>query len=380
MLWGNPPMKTFVSFSLFGTMFGHKVSNSWNDTVTDSPFREVLDDQRTLDDTWVNWTRSVVLDDDKTIDYETLDVKSLIVECESQVLGTNKAGDLHVYKLTRLDGSYRHFSTFSRMLEYLDRQDVLDLHKIIMERFPANDPEDWKLLSWKLYETCGVHTLMLDDSLVSITMFAEKRLKKSKVFGYILLVIMKLILNKLDFNLVKIKFRGGLLGFMLFGVSTIRRPQPRSNTKNHRVHSASKSSCIKNKEFEVEEHHRNLLLSKNKKHMSSECNNIKPAIWNAKTKVIYAMCKQCLITANHDACMLKYVNDMNSGGKKKKPEVKKPKKVGSKERLASPTPSEPSITRMWSPTGRMFDCNGKIIKSKASKGQSNGDNECTSNS
>nr|GEY74234.1 hypothetical protein [Tanacetum cinerariifolium] len=50
--------------------------------------------------------------------------------------------DVLVYKLTRLDGSYRHFSTFSRVLEVLDRQDVLDLHKIIMERSPANDPEE----------------------------------------------------------------------------------------------------------------------------------------------------------------------------------------------------------------------------------------------
>ncbi|GJZ67291.1 hypothetical protein Tco_0630531 [Tanacetum coccineum] len=50
-----------------------------------------------------------------------------------------------------------------------------------------------------------------------------------------------------------------------------RRPQPMSNIKNDRVPSASKSSCIKNKEVEVEDHHRNLLLSKNKKHMSSEC-------------------------------------------------------------------------------------------------------------
>nr|GEU85508.1 hypothetical protein [Tanacetum cinerariifolium] len=85
----------------------------------------------------------VVLDDEKAIDYETFDVKSLIVNYESQVLGTNEAGDVYVYKLTRLDGSYRHFSTFSRMLEFLDRQDVLDLYKIIMERFPANDPEGY---------------------------------------------------------------------------------------------------------------------------------------------------------------------------------------------------------------------------------------------
>ncbi|GKB70105.1 hypothetical protein Tco_0931517 [Tanacetum coccineum] len=171
-------------------------------------------------------------------------------------------------------------------------------------------------------------------------------------------------------------------GFSSTGVNITaktRRPQPRSNTKNDRVPSASKSSCIMNKEVEVEEHHRNLMLSKNKKHMSSECNNVKPAIRNAKTKIVCAMCKQCLITANHDVCVLKYVNDMNFHGKKQNLKVKKPKKVGSKERLASPTLSEPSITRRWSPTRRMFDCNGKIIISRASKGQSNGDNACTSN-
>nr|GFD40008.1 hypothetical protein [Tanacetum cinerariifolium] len=37
-----------------------------------------------------------------------------------------------------------------------------------------------------------------------------------------------------------------------------RRPQPRSNTKNDRVPFASKSSCSKNKEVDVEEHHRKL--------------------------------------------------------------------------------------------------------------------------
>ncbi|GJT76311.1 hypothetical protein Tco_1043036 [Tanacetum coccineum] len=100
-----------------------------------------------------------------------------------------------------------------------------------------------------------------------------------------------------------------------------RRPQPRSNTKNDRVHSASKSSCNKNKEVEVEEHHRNLLLSKNKKHMSSECKHVKLDIRNDKSEVVCAMCKQCLITANHDVCMLNYVNDMNSRGKKQKANV-----------------------------------------------------------
>nr|GFB29694.1 hypothetical protein [Tanacetum cinerariifolium] len=54
-----------------------------------------------------------------------------------------------------------------------------------------------------------------------------------------------------------------------------RRPQPRSNTKNDRVPSASKSSRSKNKEVTVEEHHRNLQLFKKNKHSSSACNNSK---------------------------------------------------------------------------------------------------------
>ncbi|GJR87582.1 retrovirus-related pol polyprotein from transposon TNT 1-94 [Tanacetum coccineum] len=167
-----------------------------------------------------------------------------------------------------------------------------------------------------------------------------------------------------------------------------RRPQPRSNKKNDRVPSASKSSCNKNKEVEVEEYLRNLLLSKNKKHMSSECNNVKLAIRNDKSKVVCAMCKQCLITSNHDVCVLKYVNGMNSRDKKQKanvsknenqkkhkPHVKKPKKVGSIERLASPKPSKPRSCLRWSLTGRIFDLKGKIIASSESDSQSDCSND-----
>nr|GEZ09430.1 hypothetical protein [Tanacetum cinerariifolium] len=129
-----------------------------------------------------------------------------------------------------------------------------------------------------------------------------------------------------------------------------RRPQPRSNTKNDR---------------------------------------------NVRSKVMCAMCKQCLKSVNHDVCLLNYVNGMNSRGKKQKanvsinehknkqnPNVKKTKKVGSIERLASPKPSKPRFILRWLPTGRMFDLKGKIIASSESESQSNcskGDNACTSN-
>nr|GEZ77151.1 hypothetical protein [Tanacetum cinerariifolium] len=82
-----------------------------------------------------------------------------------------------------------------------------------------------------------------------------------------------------------------------------RRPQPKGNTRNARVLSASKSSEVK-KNVTVEDHRRTLLLSKNQKTMSSECNNIKLAIQNDKSKIVCDTCKQCLVTANHDACLL----------------------------------------------------------------------------
>nr|GEZ75343.1 hypothetical protein [Tanacetum cinerariifolium] len=129
-----------------------------------------------------------------------------------------------------------------------------------------------------------------------------------------------------------------------------RRPQPRSNTKNDR---------------------------------------------NVYSKVVCAMCKQCLISVNHDVCLLNYVNGMTSRGKnqkanvsikenqkKQKPKVKKPKKVGSIDRLATPKPSKPRSFLRWSPTGRFFDLKGKIIASSESESQSDrskGDNACTSN-
>nr|GEX88283.1 hypothetical protein [Tanacetum cinerariifolium] len=112
-----------------------------------SPKKQKVNDQESEDsDKEYRKYLKVVPDDDKAINYKTLNIKSPIVDCESQVLGTNEEGDVHMYKLTRLDRSYRHFSTFSRMLKVLDRQDVLDLHKIIMKRFPANDPEGYDLI------------------------------------------------------------------------------------------------------------------------------------------------------------------------------------------------------------------------------------------
>nr|GFC42542.1 hypothetical protein [Tanacetum cinerariifolium] len=100
-----------------------------------------------------------------------------------------------------------------------------------------------------------------------------------------------------------------------------RRPQPKSNTKNDRVPSASKSSRSQYKEAKVEKHHRNLLPSKNNKHISSACNNIQIDSQDVISKVVCATCLKCLISVNHDKCLCKYVNDKNSHGKKQMAKV-----------------------------------------------------------
>nr|GFB10306.1 hypothetical protein [Tanacetum cinerariifolium] len=174
-----------------------------------------------------------------------------------------------------------------------------------------------------------------------------------------------------------------------------RRPQPRSNSKHDRVPSASKSSRSKNKEAEVEAHYRNLLLSKNNKHISSTCNNSKIDYQDVISKVVCAMCKKCLISANHDKCLSKNVHGKNSCGKNQKakvsvkeiqkkyqPKVVKPKTLGTRESLATPKPRKPRLLLRWSPTGRLFDQEGQIVNSSKSKSKSdcsNGDNACTSN-
>ncbi|GJT33624.1 hypothetical protein Tco_0924043 [Tanacetum coccineum] len=67
----------------------------------------------------------------------------------------------------------------------------------------------------------------------------------------------------------------------------------------------------------------------------------------------------------HSANVLKSANQ-----EKHKPNVKKSKKLGSDERLASPRPSKPRTCLRWLPTGRIFDLCGKITASNNTESES----------
>nr|GFA98219.1 hypothetical protein [Tanacetum cinerariifolium] len=92
-----------------------------------------------------------------------------------------------------------------------------------------------------------------------------------------------------------------------------------------------------------------------------------------------------LSSVNHDKCLSNYVNGKNSCGKNQKakvsvkeiqkkyqPKVARPKKVGTCESLATPKPRKSRLLLRWSPTGKLFNQEGKLIDSSESKSKSNG--------
>ncbi|GJZ20571.1 hypothetical protein Tco_0557161 [Tanacetum coccineum] len=145
---------------------------------------------------------TVVLDEEETMDLEILSAKYPIVDWESHNLGNVDMEDLHVYKIIRADRNTSYHKSLFSMLRKFDRQDLVDLHRLVMKRFKDNTPEgynlllwgdlkvmfepnaedeiwsnqqDWTLISWKLYENYGVYTLLMDGTLTCFNMLVEKR-------------------------------------------------------------------------------------------------------------------------------------------------------------------------------------------------------------
>ncbi|GKE35246.1 hypothetical protein Tco_1454568, partial [Tanacetum coccineum] len=46
------------------------------------------------------------------------------------------------------DGTSKNYKIFSEMLDDFDKQDVIDLHRLINERYEITSPEGYDLLLW----------------------------------------------------------------------------------------------------------------------------------------------------------------------------------------------------------------------------------------
>ncbi|GKE20855.1 hypothetical protein Tco_1432367, partial [Tanacetum coccineum] len=95
--------------------------------------------------------------EDEGLDVESLSTKYPIVDWKTHVLTET----FMYYQIIRADGSSKNYKIFSEMLYDFDRQDVLELHRLVKE-------------SWKLHNFCGVHVLLMDTGLV-IHIMVEKK-------------------------------------------------------------------------------------------------------------------------------------------------------------------------------------------------------------
>ncbi|GJY87730.1 hypothetical protein Tco_0502358, partial [Tanacetum coccineum] len=131
------------------------------------------------------------------IEVESLSTKFPIVDWKTCVLTEN----FMYYQVFKEDGSSKNNKVLSEMLEDFDRQDVEELYRLVKEKYSASrlegydlmlwgdlytlfesgeEDEIWKnqheynLISWRLYDLCGIHILLMENGL-AIHMLTEKK-------------------------------------------------------------------------------------------------------------------------------------------------------------------------------------------------------------
>ncbi|GJW66861.1 hypothetical protein Tco_0121285 [Tanacetum coccineum] len=128
----------------------------------------------------------IILGDDVAADIESLATKYPIVDWKTHVLTEN----FMYYQIIRADGGSKNYKIFSEMLDDFDRQDVMDLHRLVEERYATSRPEgydlmlwgdlkilfqpdeedevwrhqhEYNLISWRLFDSCGQTNTFDDD-------------------------------------------------------------------------------------------------------------------------------------------------------------------------------------------------------------------------
>ncbi|GJZ40201.1 retrovirus-related pol polyprotein from transposon TNT 1-94 [Tanacetum coccineum] len=96
--------------------------------------------------------------------------------------------------------------------------------------------------------------------------------------------------------------------------TNVSRPQLRSTQIKDKV--VPNTSQAKFKKTEVEDHHRISSISNQSKSVTACNDNLKSRTSNVN--VVCATCGKCVFNSNHDACVSKYLNDVNARTKKPK--------------------------------------------------------------
>ncbi|GKC74986.1 hypothetical protein Tco_1125760 [Tanacetum coccineum] len=131
------------------------------------------------------------------MEIESLGTEYLIVDWKTHVLTKNSM----YYQIIRADRGSQNYKIFSEMLDDFNRQDVMDLYRLVEERYATSRPEgydlmlwgdlkilfqpdeedeiwrhqhEYNLITWRLFDSCGIHILLMDNG-IAIHMMIEKK-------------------------------------------------------------------------------------------------------------------------------------------------------------------------------------------------------------
>ncbi|GJW95320.1 hypothetical protein Tco_0174992 [Tanacetum coccineum] len=96
----------------------------------------------------------IVPREEVAVDVDFLSTKYPIVDWKTYTLSEN----FMYYKIIRGDGSSKNYKILSEMLYDFDRQDVVELYRLVKERYSSSKPEGYDLMLWG-----DLHTLFEPD-------------------------------------------------------------------------------------------------------------------------------------------------------------------------------------------------------------------------
>nr|GEU59171.1 copia protein [Tanacetum cinerariifolium] len=126
--------------------------------------------------------------DDIAIDVESLATKYPIVNWKTHTLTEH----VMYYQIIRANGSSKNYKILTEMCDDFDRQDIMDLYRQVNERYESTSPkgydlflwgdlitlfelseedviwkaqQDYRLISWRLFDSCGVLVLLMDTRI-----------------------------------------------------------------------------------------------------------------------------------------------------------------------------------------------------------------------
>ncbi|GJS72931.1 putative reverse transcriptase domain-containing protein [Tanacetum coccineum] len=156
----------------------------------------------------------IVPREEVAIDVDFLSTKYLIVDWKTYTLSEN----FMYYKIIRGDRGSKNYKILSEMLYDFDRQDIMELYRLVKERYSSSKPEGydlmlwgdlhtlfepdkeseiWKnqneynLICWSLCDFCGVYILLMQNG-IAIHMLTEKKYPLSQE------MISKMLSKKLE--------------------------------------------------------------------------------------------------------------------------------------------------------------------------------------